>query len=448
MPGCARSRRGISRCSSRRELRPDDDPQVAAIKQRAAATIGAGDYTRAEALLRSAFDADLAAAQRAQDVTNKRFVAAAKTRAELGQLNVTQLRYAAAIEDFREAASLVPPGEALVRSDYLNRLGRAAQDVANFSLARTALAEALGIRERLLDAGHPDIAVSLNNLALLLKVTRLRRGGAALSARAGDPREELRTGPSDRCDRAQQSRRAAAADQPAAARRSRSTGARRRSTRRAMDLTIQSLRSGSTTSRYCCRTPTGRPRRSRSSGARWRSTRRATDGPSRCCEGRQQPRRAAAADQPAQRGGAALPACAGDQREELRTGPSDRRDKPQQPRRAATGHQPAERGGAALPARAGHEREELRTGPPGRCDPTRQLRRPVVADQSAERGGAALPACAGDRREELRTGPSGHEARQGEPAPPSKQLSAPERRTERCATRSAKSREPMPSVSW
>ena len=153
------------------EASTDDDPQIAAIKKEAAAAIGAGDYTRAETLLRGAFDADLAAARRAQDVTNKRFLAAARTRAELGQLNITQLRYAAAIEDFREAASLVPPGEALVRSDYLNSLGRAARDAGNLSLARTAFAEALGIRERLLDAEHQDIAVSLSNLAVLLRQT-------------------------------------------------------------------------------------------------------------------------------------------------------------------------------------------------------------------------------------------------------------------------------------
>lgn len=40
------------RCSS-----ADDDPQVAAIKKEAVAAIGAGDYARAEGLLRRAFDA-------------------------------------------------------------------------------------------------------------------------------------------------------------------------------------------------------------------------------------------------------------------------------------------------------------------------------------------------------------------------------------------------------
>ena len=39
------------------ESSADDDPQVAAIKKEAVAAIGAGDYVRAEGLLRRAFDA-------------------------------------------------------------------------------------------------------------------------------------------------------------------------------------------------------------------------------------------------------------------------------------------------------------------------------------------------------------------------------------------------------
>src|SRR5262245_47071803 len=117
------------------EASADDDPQVATIKKEAVAAIGAGDYARAEGLLRRAFDADVAVARRAQDVANKRLLTAARTRADLGQLHLTQLRYAAAAEDFQEAANLVPAGEALVRSGYLNSAGLAARRAANYPLA-------------------------------------------------------------------------------------------------------------------------------------------------------------------------------------------------------------------------------------------------------------------------------------------------------------------------
>ena len=158
------------------EASTDDDPQVAAIKKEAVAAIGAGDYGRAEGLLQRAFNADLAAASRAQDAVsraqetaNKRFLTAAKTRADIAELNLTQLRYAAAAQDFQAAANLVPSGEPLVRSAYLASLGSAARSAGNYPLAGTALAEALSIREKMLDPEHPDVAAGLNNLALLYR---------------------------------------------------------------------------------------------------------------------------------------------------------------------------------------------------------------------------------------------------------------------------------------
>src|SRR5262249_46904202 len=129
------------------EASTDDDPHVAAIKKQAAEAISNGDYSHAEELLQNAFNADLATARRAQDAANKRFLTAAKTKADLAELKLTQLKYAAAIEDFREAADLVPGTEPLVRASYLNRLSMVAYQVANYSFAGTALTEALSIRE-------------------------------------------------------------------------------------------------------------------------------------------------------------------------------------------------------------------------------------------------------------------------------------------------------------
>ena len=57
----------------------------------------------------------------------------------------------------------------------MNRLGSVARQAGNFALAGPALGEALRIREGRLDPEHPDIAVSLINLAALLHDTN-RRG--------------------------------------------------------------------------------------------------------------------------------------------------------------------------------------------------------------------------------------------------------------------------------
>jgi tetratricopeptide (TPR) repeat protein len=149
----------------------DDDPRVAAIKRDAVTAVKAGDYPRAKELLQRAFNADLAVARQVQEAANKRYLTAAKTKADLGELELAQLHYAVAAQDFQEAADLVPGSEPLTRASYLNGVGLAALNAANFPLAGTALAKALSIREKLLDPDHRDVAVSLNNLALLLKET-------------------------------------------------------------------------------------------------------------------------------------------------------------------------------------------------------------------------------------------------------------------------------------
>src|SRR5262249_13319236 len=73
------------------EAQMGDDPQVAALKKEAAGAIGGGDYTRAQTLLQQAFDADLVLARKAMDQANQRYVTAAKTKADLGRLKMTQL---------------------------------------------------------------------------------------------------------------------------------------------------------------------------------------------------------------------------------------------------------------------------------------------------------------------------------------------------------------------
>ena len=95
---------------------PGADPQVDALKQSAVAAIAAGDYARAQALLDQAFDADLVAARKAMDAANQRYVTAAKTKADLGQLKLSQLQYEAAARDFQAAADLVPASEPLIRA--------------------------------------------------------------------------------------------------------------------------------------------------------------------------------------------------------------------------------------------------------------------------------------------------------------------------------------------
>src|SRR5262249_30175451 len=154
------------------------------LKKEAIAAIGAGDYGRAETLRQRIFDTALAAAQRAQEATDKRFLAAAKAKGDLGELKLAELQYAAAAEDFRRAAALVPATEPLIKAEYLNRLGEVARQAGNFALAGSTLTEALSIREGKLNPEHPDIAAALNSHAELLLVTNRHSEAEPLLRRA------------------------------------------------------------------------------------------------------------------------------------------------------------------------------------------------------------------------------------------------------------------------
>jgi tetratricopeptide (TPR) repeat protein len=149
------------------EARAGDDPRVAALKTAAVAAIGTGDYARAQTLLEQAFDADLAEAQKALDAANERYVAAAKTKADVGRLKMAQLQYAAAARQFQAAADLVPVSKALVRAQYLTSAGEAAWRAGDYALAQTGLTEALSIREKALEPEDASVGDSLNNLAVL-----------------------------------------------------------------------------------------------------------------------------------------------------------------------------------------------------------------------------------------------------------------------------------------
>ena len=144
-----------------------ENPQFEALEKEAVAAISAGDYARTETLLQQAFDADFMAARKAQDVADRRFVTAAKTKADLGQLKLSQLRYEAAAREFQIAADLVPMCEPLLRAQYLADSGTAATTAGMYPLAESALTEALNICEKLFGPDHADVADSLNQLALL-----------------------------------------------------------------------------------------------------------------------------------------------------------------------------------------------------------------------------------------------------------------------------------------
>ena len=139
-------------------------PDVQAIKDQAKAAVEQGDYDRAEDLLIKAEDAALASADRL-------LLDAAALRAERGELARTRLDYRTAAGHFAAAADRAPASEPLIRADYLNRQGLAAQRAGEYAAAGAALEEALRLREAHLDPRDPDVGTSFNNLAELHRET-------------------------------------------------------------------------------------------------------------------------------------------------------------------------------------------------------------------------------------------------------------------------------------
>jgi tetratricopeptide (TPR) repeat protein len=146
-----------------------EDPAVVALKEDARVALEAGEFERAELLQNKASARDVEAAKGMQEAAKQRLLSAADSKAENGVLKYTQLAYAEAATYYREAAKLVPEGEELVRSEYLNEEGLRWRDAGQYREATEPIERALSIREEVLGPGHPDVARTLNGLASVYK---------------------------------------------------------------------------------------------------------------------------------------------------------------------------------------------------------------------------------------------------------------------------------------
>lgn len=176
---------------SRVEGTVSSDPQVQARREEAKAAIEAGEYNRAERLLNEAKDAAIGAARRLKEDLETQLLAAAEAAAENGALAMTRLRYREAAAYFAEAVDLLPEGSDAVRADYLNQQGEAAGDGGDYPAAVQAHRRALDIRERIHAPDNPEVAESLNNLALLYQATGRYAEAEPLFERALSIREKV-----------------------------------------------------------------------------------------------------------------------------------------------------------------------------------------------------------------------------------------------------------------
>ena len=318
----------------------------------------------------------------------------------------------------------------------LNNLAVLYQAQGRYAEAEPLYQRALAIREKALGPEHPDVGHQPQQPGRALPSPGpLRRGRAALSARAGDPREGARARASRRRPPASTTWPRSTATRAATPRPSRSTSAPWRSARRRSGPSIPTsatslnnlaalyrrpgplrrgraalparpgdLREGararasrrrpraSTTWPRSTRPRAATPRPSRSTSAPWRSARRRW-APSIPTSATSLNNLAELYQRPGalRRGRAALSARAGHPREGARARASRRRHQPQQPGRALLGPGPLRRGRAAVSAGARHPREgcSARHGTSYRGDTPKELRR--VAARGGPRGRGRRP---------------------------------------------------------
>jgi len=144
------------------------DPAVVALKQAASNALEAGDFAQVETLLNEASQKDLEGAQQFQQMATKRWLSAAASKAELGALKDTQLRYAEAAAYYRQAAEWVeslPKGSEEILATYLNNWAESSMQAGDYRSAEPAFRRSLALWEQVSGPNHSNAAIGLNNLA-------------------------------------------------------------------------------------------------------------------------------------------------------------------------------------------------------------------------------------------------------------------------------------------
>jgi tetratricopeptide (TPR) repeat protein len=168
-----------------------DDPRTAELARSAKEALDSGRLIEADTRLDEAKEAELSAfrqarelKQKAQTAEHRHALNAAKLIAGRGNIALTQLRYADAAENFRQAATLVPPGHSHERGSYLyhqaDALYREGDERGdNVALRQSIQTWHLMLQERALIRMPLPLATIRNNLGMALaRLGERERGGS------------------------------------------------------------------------------------------------------------------------------------------------------------------------------------------------------------------------------------------------------------------------------
>ena len=145
------------------------DPEVEQLREQAEKAIASGKYDEADSYLDKAIEKQLVCVRRLEKQTKECRLSAAEMKADKAEMQMIQINYKTAAKLFKEAAGLVPDDEGLIKAKYLQYWGNASYKTGEYKEAEKPLRRSLKIREKLLGPDNTNIALSLNELALLLK---------------------------------------------------------------------------------------------------------------------------------------------------------------------------------------------------------------------------------------------------------------------------------------
>jgi tetratricopeptide (TPR) repeat protein len=166
-----------------------DDPHTAELARAAKTALDAGRLSEADNALDQAKEAELAAMRQARELRAKAQAAedrhalnAAKLLAGRGNIALTQLRYADAAQQFKDAADLVPPGHPSKTAGYLQgeaySLYREADERGdNAALKQSIETWGLVLKHRKREQAPLDWAMTKNDLGNALELLGERESG-------------------------------------------------------------------------------------------------------------------------------------------------------------------------------------------------------------------------------------------------------------------------------
>ena len=143
------------------------DPMAAGMVAEARAVLERGELRRAVNLLYGAGEMDAAAAAERMAEAKKHHGTAALALALTGDLEASQFEFATAAECYRRALDTADEAASEFIDEYTEKLGGVAFRAGDHAAAETAFAKTLETMEKALSPNHADLALALNNLALV-----------------------------------------------------------------------------------------------------------------------------------------------------------------------------------------------------------------------------------------------------------------------------------------